>query len=303
METVKLYNLNFNYSNNYNFSTVYNELINFANYPIGPGTHLLDYKNIEYKENINFIEKFVYDTAVFQLKQYNIYNKTNYNIQDIFVEFWGLNDTHFKAMHMDKDEQEFNIDRNITTYGKPFLSCITYLTDDNNYAPTIITDLIRIKNGKERDDYYNGKHNDFGLIFPRKMKQITFDGGNYFHGMLLMDKKCNYRVVLPINFWFKRPKYLSYFPYHTYIRKHYPKNELFNIYKTNKSITKEPLFSISNIDMQINNVIIKVNKEELQYFTTWYKQLIFGDDTIDFSILQQYINKNDYIYKFKFLFT
>ena len=29
------------------------------------------------------------------------------NVDDIFIEFWSLNDRHFKKMHFDKDENDF----------------------------------------------------------------------------------------------------------------------------------------------------------------------------------------------------
>ena len=72
------------------------------------------------EDDCNLIEKFVYDTAMYHLDEYNKSNNTNINIQDIFVEFWGLNDIHFKKMHFDKDEQDFNINNNRSTYEQPF---------------------------------------------------------------------------------------------------------------------------------------------------------------------------------------
>ena len=73
------------------------------------------------------------------------------------------------------------INDNTTTYGQPFLSCITYLTDDEeNSEPTIITDVVWIKTSpSEISDYYDGENNSFGLVFPRKMKQITFNSGKF----------------------------------------------------------------------------------------------------------------------------
>jgi hypothetical protein len=302
METIKLYDLKINHNNHYNFNIIYEELVRFVNSsPISSGTFLLDYTNIKSKDDINFIEKFVYDTAIFHLNEYNIANNTNINIQDIFIEFWGLNDTHFKRMHFDKDEQEYNIDNNISSYGQPFLSCITYLNDDNYTAPTIITDIVRIKNSPcEREDYYNEKNCNFGFVFPKKMKQMTFNGGKYLHGMTLFNDKCQYRLVLPMNFWFKKPKYLSYFPYHSYIRRNYSQQQIYNIYKINKFITQKSLFNYNNIEADIKNVNINISQEKLQDFIAWYKNLIFGEEPTNFSMLEKYINKKYYLYTFKF---
>ena len=76
METIKLYELEINHSNYYNYNIVYEQLEHFVNNSISRGTHLLDYENINSKDDCNFIEKFVYDNAIYHLDEYNKYNNT-----------------------------------------------------------------------------------------------------------------------------------------------------------------------------------------------------------------------------------
>ena len=227
METVNFYELTINL--NYNFNYIYDSLIDFAKNKLFKQTYLLNINLND--ESKNIIEKFVYDNAKFHISEYNKIHNKNININDIYVEFWSLNDKHFKRMHFDKDEQDYLINNNTDNYLAPFLSCITYL-NDNNSAPTLITDIVRkYGSNDEREDFYSGKHNNFGMIFPRKMTQITFDGGNYLHGMYLLNNNFVDRLVLPMNFWLKKPTLLSYFPYYSYLKCSYSKESNIHIQK------------------------------------------------------------------------
>ena len=231
--------------------------------------------------------------------------KTNISVNDIYIEFWALNDNRFKQMHFDKDEQDYLINNNNKTYNEPFLSCITYLTD-NMCAPTLITDISRkYGSNDEREDFYSGKHTNFGMIFPKKLKQVTFCGGKYLHGMYLLDSACSNRLVLPINFWFKKPKYLSYFPFYSYLKSNYSKHQIVSISKKHESLDyRKTLFSYC--DININKVMklieIKIEKQNIDEFNEWYKCLIFGDKCVDLLFLKEYITEKDYIYFFKFNF-
>jgi hypothetical protein len=307
MNTINLYDLKI--TNNYAFNDVYQELTEFARNKNFKQTFLLNTTSIlndnNNDENKNFIEKFVFDTATFHISEYNKKNNTNVDIRDIYIEFWTLNDNEFKKMHFDKDEQEYLINKNHKTYNKPFLSCITYF-NDNVAAPTLITDINRIfGSNNEREDYYTGKHNNFGMVFPKKMKQITFDGGNYLHGMYLLDDNCVDRIVLPINFWFKKPKFLSYFPYYFYLREEYSKEHILSISKKHESINyKKKIFNYNKINVNdvVKNIDISINNNTYEIFNTWYRHLIFGNTPIDFMPLKQHISKEHFVYNFKFSF-
>jgi hypothetical protein len=302
METVNIYDLKIT---NNNFNDVYKELVDFAQNNKFKDTYLLNMPNVLNNENKNYIENFVFDTALFQLSEYNKKNNTSIDIKNIFIEFWSLQDTHFKRMHFDKDEQDYLINKNNTTYRKPFLSCITYLNDDV-YAPTLITDIRRITGSNdEREDFYSGKHTNFGFVYPKKMKQITFDGGNYLHGMYLFDEKCSNRLVLPINFWFERPTYLSYFPYYSYLKSTYSNHQIISLSKKHMNIEYQtPLlyFNKTNIDTVMKTIDIIVDKDNIDGFNNWYRHLILGDTAVELSFLKDFISTNDYIYYFKFTF-
>jgi hypothetical protein len=300
MDTINIYDLTINF--NYDFNYIYEQLINFARSTNFKQTYLLNTQIDD--ENQNPIEKFVYDNAEFHISEYNKTHNTNINIHDIYIEFWSLNDTTFKRMHFDKDEQDYLVNHNITTYSAPFLSCITYLNDDN-YAPTLITDIIR-KYGSddEREDICNTKHNNFGIIFPRKMRQVTFDGGNYLHGMYLLDKKCNNRLVLPMNFWFKKPKLLSYFPYYLYLKSNFSKESCVSIINNNSSIDyKRNIFIYNKITGNVTKIIhINIFENEIDKFNNWYEELITGNTTVDTRFFDKNVHNKSYIYYFKFIF-
>jgi len=303
MDTVNIYDLKIN-SNN--FADVYEELIEFAKNPDFKQTYLLKTSpDIDNDENRNFIEKFVFDTASFHISEYNKKKNTSININEIYIEFWSLNDNHFKRMHFDKDEQDYLINKNHTTYNGPFLSCITYL-NDNTCAPTLITDISRkFGSDDEREDFYSGKHTNFGMIFPKKLKQLTFNGGEYLHGMYLLDPSCSNRLVLPINFWFKKPKYLSYFPYYSYLKSSYSKQQIVSICKKHGYIDHTAqLFNYNkiNINKVMKTIEIKIEKTNIDEFNEWYKCLIFGDKSVDLLYLNEYISNRDYVYNFKFIF-
>lgn len=302
METVSIYELDINIF--YNFHEIYEELVNFAKNLTFKQTYLLNTKFTD--ENNNFIEKFVFDTAEFHISEYNKKHNMNINIYDIFIEFWCLNDNHFKKMHFDKDEQDYLINNNYKTYRTPFLSCITYL-NDNVYAPTLITDNVRKYGSDEsNEDCYSGKHTNFGMIFPKKMKQITFDGGKYYHGMYLLDEKCNNRLVLPINFWFKKPTLLSYFPYYSYLRSSNLQKQIISILKKQQKIVFEKkLFYYNKLNnLEIFKIInITINKDCIHEFNKWYEQLICGDTSCGSSFFKEHIDiDKNYVYYFMFTF-
>ena len=112
METVNFYELTINL--NYNFNYIYDSLIDFAKNKLFKQTYLLNINLND--ESKNIIEKFVYDNAKFHISEYNKIHNKNININDIYVEFWSLNDKHFKRMHFDKDEQDYLINNNTDNY-------------------------------------------------------------------------------------------------------------------------------------------------------------------------------------------
>jgi hypothetical protein len=158
----------------------------------------------------NIIEKTVYDIANFHLKNLNI------DIHDKYIEFWFKSASCDKTTtcHIDCDEYDKSINKN-PDYCKPLLSCVTYLNDNCN-EPTIIMDI-------DEDDYKYKSFENKKLIFsfPRKYKQITFDGGRYYHGISCL--KYNYecsRDLLVINFWNVKPLNVPYFDYSTFFFKY-----------------------------------------------------------------------------------
>ena len=121
------------------------------------------------KVNFDFIEKFVYDIALFHLNNYNI--ELNHNHQ---IEFWIKNGNDYvNSLHFDCDE----VLRSENIFEYPLLSCVTYF-DDSNY-PFILTDI----------DVENYKYKNFNeskqlhILFPNKYTHVSFDP-KYYHGAI-----------------------------------------------------------------------------------------------------------------------
>jgi len=161
----------------------------------------------------NIIERFIYDTAEYHLSHMNRTFDEN-----TFVEFWinyhDMKHYNHKNMHIDCDEYDRQANRN-DNYPTPLLSCVTYFNDYVT-APTVITNVDREMYKYKDFSEKNGIH----LCFPQKMRQITFDGGKYYHGKSRMfgeietDEK---RCIIAINIWDKRPTLVPYFDYEQFL--------------------------------------------------------------------------------------
>jgi hypothetical protein len=162
-------------------------------------TYLLNTNQDKY----SFIEKFVYDIAMFHFKQLGI----EYNKDDHFIEFW-FKYNYISTCHVDTDEYEhkFNSDFKYKE-NSPILTCITYLSESN--IPTFITDINYNDNINE---CYSEK-NKINLSFPKYLKQITFNGGNYFHGTCKVFENETHinRKILSIILWDKKKVKVPYF--------------------------------------------------------------------------------------------
>jgi hypothetical protein len=163
-----------------------------------PTTYLLDTN----KNNMSLIEKFVYDTAKFQL---NRIDKTINS--DLHIEFWVKSEIVYDCVHkthtglydfhIDKDEKLY---KENGTYKTPIFSNVTYFNDSQ--FPLLLTDIV--------PDVFNFKefnqNNNIELIFPVKGKSITFDG-RFYHAVVDPFNKCNednvinHRAIIAINVW------------------------------------------------------------------------------------------------------
>jgi hypothetical protein len=156
------------------------------------------------KKSYSLLEKFIYDIAMFHFKRMNIeFDERIHNI-----EFWIPPRTHYSdnALHIDCDE-EYRI-----KYRKkknPFLSTITYLSYDNEMKnPTMVTNIPH-NNSSILNKYGILQHNKFYFSFPKFLKHLTFEGGEYYHGILdyfdcaKNNKKENSRIILAVGLWEK----------------------------------------------------------------------------------------------------
>lgn len=135
------------------------------------------------------------------------YHKKRLNITDeIFVEFWFKTKSTASIFHLDCDERQKMNNIHI----QPFLSCITYL-NDNNANPTVITEVDSTQ--------YNNVNFESSLYFslPRKMKHISFDGGNYYHSTCKISLDDEPRNILVLNLWKSQPLYVPLFNLNNFI--------------------------------------------------------------------------------------
>lgn len=207
------------------------------------GTKLLNLNKSKY----NVIEKFVYDYTIHHLKS------LNYDINNIYVEFWFKNkfDTHL--LHVDCDEFE---KKTSLKYIYPLLSSVSYF--NNSDIPTMITN-IDMERYKYKDFY---KDISLYITFPRINKQITFEP-KYFHGSSLLNEiQENKRLIIAINLWSRKPTNIDFYESNNEV---YNKNEIiFNYKNINNNIIDIPLSNnIINYDF-IENILYK-NEDTLFY--------------------------------------
>lgn len=181
------------------------KLVNTNNYPL----KLLDLN----KARFDLLEKFVYETIVFHIKQLSLIDKNiELDINKYYIEFWNKTKVYkdsINILHVDCDEEKRKAKNE---YSHPILSCVTYF-DDSEF-PVLLTDITR-------DEYMfkefeNKPKNQ--IIFPKKYHQIVFDGSKY-HGVSDIlnifnnenDIQSYDRNIIAINLWNAKPTNISYY--------------------------------------------------------------------------------------------
>ena len=222
-------------------------------------TYLLDLTKNKY----TFIEKYVYDIAMFHFARLDIHNTA-----DHYVEFWFKTKTHNNTheLHVDCDEC-------LKLQGKyqhPILASVTYLNDFYN-SPTIITNIdVDTYNNKEFE-----KQTELILSLPKRNKHITFNG-KFFHGSTsLSDNDITSRYIIAINLWDKKP--LSDSIYCNEFEKHY-NQDMNTVFEKNHSVVSvEPYDTMCNVNVDNNVINYKLFDDLLynkKYATVCY---IFND--------------------------
>lgn len=139
--------------------------ININDSTIFLNTYILN-KN---KSHYDLLEKFVFETAKFNL------NNINKSIDDenIIVEFWFSQEKYnYKInhnFHFDNSETDQAIDKKVVL---PILTTVSYF---NNYitTPTMITNMHRTKISDSKEFFFS---------FPIENTQVVFLGSEYLHG-------------------------------------------------------------------------------------------------------------------------
>jgi hypothetical protein len=265
------------------------------------GSNLLDFN----KEQFSLLEKYVYDIAVFHFKRLKLISETDVNLNNIvdkyYIEFWVKNKYQTSGLHVDCDE---HLRINNLEYNYPLLSSVTYLNDNN--FPTLITNI-------DIERYmYKEFEKDLSLFFsfPKKNKQITFDG-KYFHGSAIIDDESQPvnpsdepRYILAINFWDKKPTNVEY--YKPITCNFYETNELIHIefdelkeesniliFGLDKDIINYNLFDDilyrenNHLFKNFKNIVINNSGNESKNKITNYK--LFLDETIEVKKLEMQI--------------
>ena len=236
------------------------QLLNFIKLK---NTHLktdlsLQFLNMN-KNNFDLLEKFVYDSSCFQLKQLLlIYSNLDNNINNYNIEFWIKNEVSqtegINVFHVDCDETKKKKNKII----HPLLSCVTYLNDSE--FPLLLTDI-------NHNDYlfkeFENK-NKFQLIFPKENTQISFDGSNY-HGVCDIFDTFNFkkqnafeRHIISINLWKEYPSNMNYY-----------ETKITHGYKYNK---EEPIFTFDKNEN--NNIEINIGPELLTF--DFYETMLYN---------------------------
>jgi hypothetical protein len=247
-----------------------------------PISYLLNSK----KKNFCCVEKIVYEIAEFHFNRLNItFDKTKY------IEFWFKKSTN-NTFHLDCDEYETNITQS-KMLPSPLLSCLVYLND--NDVPTIITNV----NKEEYNNKTYSKNNTIALSFPTMLKHITFDGSNNLHGVTnIFENSKEPRYVLAFNLWDKRPKYVPYFDYSTYMYIIYAETGI--KIKKKEKISKETKLIDVHINSKNTKTIKLKNRDIIN--PTFFKNFLNEQKYEDFLKIREMIK--EYLKHFDvFLFT
>lgn len=244
-------------------------------------TNLKESKLLDFnKQKYSILEKYVYDIALFHLKRLQIIHETDANMNNIiekyYIEFWTKKKYDTSLLHVDCDEYLKNKQ---LEYNYPLLSSVTYLNDCK--FPTLITNI-------DMERYmYKEFEKDLSLFFsfPKKNKQITFDG-KYFHGSAVIDDELNPldtsnkdRFIIAINLWDKKPINVGYYQHSSYIS-NFTKDE------------NDKLINIDSVELQeeTNLLSIGVDKDIMNY--KLFNNLLYKREKHLFKIFKDMIVDN-----------
>lgn len=281
---------------------------NYEDFKRASRTHnfLLNINEIKNNIEINIIEKFVFDNAIQSIHNYNTEFKTNFTIDDFYIEFWGVPYDTYRGFHFDVDECALTL--NLSNVNPCLFSSVLYLSDINR-TPLLITDIKRPNTNKPYHDIRDEitinthKNNEFLLYFPKKYKQIIFNGSDYYHGIIQMENvSYNNRYIIGNSFYLKqnqRPLYLSYFSHYSYMLWSKYKDESINMNPSEcKKLLPNDLITFTKKISQIKNLTIlkKDHSPEKQFnitinntndYNNWYYNLIKNNINVSFNFIKK----------------
>jgi hypothetical protein len=220
------------------------------------------------KKKNTILEKFIFDIAKYHFNRLGIiFDEDKY-----YIEIDIKNHINDIVMHLDNDifkYTNYHDNQHADTEYKyllsngpnPFLTCIIYLNDDN-IIPTIITNIDKKKFLDKDFDNAN-----LYLSYPKKLKNIVFGGGKYFHTAHKLDRNISSRNIsldnqdrniIIISFWKsedlikEKLKYLD--------NSIFPEKLLYNIKDNIKLQTTNSLLKIKE---NVEKKIIYYNKKTL----------------------------------------
>ena len=255
------------------------ELIKEINNNLHNETCLLDMNKSKY----SVLEKYVHDIATFHLKRLHKECETDCDINNktYFVEFWVKDKYQTSALHVDCDEA---LKKELLEYNYPLLSSVTYLNDSN--IPTVITNI-------DMDRYmYKEFEKNLSLFFsfPKKGKQITFDG-KYYHGSAFLEDDNNIdvvknedRYIIAVNLWDKKPTNVEYYNYINFEYDEQSSNVILNkkniFFLEEKTLEENVNLSTIDLDKDVMNYKLFENilyKHEENVFTEFSSILKYNE--------------------------
>jgi glycosyl transferase family 25 len=255
------------------------------------------------ENKFSFVEKFIYDIA----KQHC--DNKNINIDDTVISFWVKTSPYnfeYIHTHFDHCDYEWRIMGSMKV--KPIFTTLTYF--DDNYCPTIITDITREM--VDQKNFINNHNKQFILSFPKVMKHVCFDSGNYSHGESYIQDYDpeESRKTLVVAVWYKNsspyhiPNYChKLFQYYRFTLDSNPiEYELFDISSTpivlfNYNKTKTIKIQDNNlINLSFfNDLVIKRKKNVLYQLKDFVQPYLLDKDYIDtffFDFSEIFLNNN-----------
>ena len=243
------------------------------------------------KEKLSFLEKIIYDMAMFHFEKLKIKN-----LENKFVSFWFRSIPDCCIKHYDIHIDSNTGDKNIKDEDRcfPLITTLTYLCEHEN--PTIITDITQSMNNNKK---YINTTTKLTFSFPKPLKHVSCDFGKYYHGEChtskhfkghcsnINEENIKRRNVLAFALWDKYPGYRNLYN-ETYLNRMFL-NKNIPVSKFKKFLKDTSILKIT--ERNEKKITIFLNKNDSILNTNFYENIINNGDDEEIYKFSEYFER------------